>query len=389
LAARTRLLDATSFFLTISVFMTQPIIPVYLYQVLGASEQEVGVIIALMSVTAALLRAPSSIWIKNEYILRVLIFGLCLNTFSLLGYGISWDPLIFSIFRTTHGAAIALNYTLMLSLSSMIARSDQVETSITSYTMFLAMGLWTGPALGTFLRSFVGLRALMFISSLIGLISILIGVFLMKKVHGFWTKICFSKIMRRDLSASLKMPALLPTLIYLCFSFLIGAVTAYAPLRAKLGFGLEDQLIILLFTMYYFIVFSMRVILLRIEFFRKRIGAVKLLYISLFSSGFGALLIGLGPRLEFFISGLCLASFAHGFIFPLTASMAAQMTPIHLRVLSNSVYLTAFDIGNLLGSVTVAVMLGFFSLSISLAAAAIPLFLGLIAVRKLSRVYVE
>ena len=144
---------------------------------MGASEQEVGVIIALMSVTAALLRAPSSIWIKNEYILRVLIFGLCLNTFSLLGYGISWDPLIFSIFRTTHGAAIALNYTLMLSLSSMIARSDQVETSITSYTMFLAMGLWTGPALGTFLRSFVGLRALMFISSLIGLISILIGVF--------------------------------------------------------------------------------------------------------------------------------------------------------------------------------------------------------------------
>ena len=361
--------------------MIQPIVPIYLYHDLGASEQAVGVITALMAFTSVFLRVPCAVCIKGRKILAATVLGLGLNAFSLFGYGLSWSPLIFAVFRAVHGAAIALNYTLLLSLSSMIAQDDRLDEAVTGYTISLALGLWLGPAFGTVLRSFIGLREFMFAASTLAIISVLGGLVLLIDLRKTWPKTVSSeRLSLRDLMKPVNINA---SLIFLSFIFAFGALSAYAPIKAKLELGLTDQVIMLLFTLYFFIVFVMRLLLLKARKLRSSIGALKLLALSLGIGGLGLIILGLGWNFPLFVLGLCLAGSAHGMVFPLTASLIAKETPPQLRVVGNSIYLTSSDLGNLLGPVFVSGMLGFTSLSISLAAASIPPLLGLLAAKKL------
>ncbi len=375
------LLNFISFFFFVSLFMIQPIVPIYLYHDLGASEQAVGVITALMAFTSVFLRVPCAVCIKGRKILAATVLGLGLNAFSLFGYGLSWSPLIFAVFRAVHGAAIALNYTLLLSLSSMIAQDDRLDEAVTGYTISLALGLWLGPAFGTVLRSFIGLREFMFAASTLAIISVLGGLVLLIDLRKTWPKTVSSeRLSLRDLMKPVNINA---SLIFLSFIFAFGALSAYAPIKAKLELGLTDQVIMLLFTLYFFIVFVMRLLLLKARKLRSSIGALKLLALSLGIGGLGLIILGLGWNFPLFVLGLCLAGSAHGMVFPLTASLIAKETPPQLRVVGNSIYLTSSDLGNLLGPVFVSGMLGFTPLSISLAAASIPPLLGLLAAEKL------
>ncbi|MCD6536966.1 MAG: MFS transporter, partial [Thaumarchaeota archaeon] len=129
-----RILRYTTFLLTVSFQLILPILPVYLYAVLGASKQEVGVIIALAAIASALTRIPSSILVMRQNALKILVFGIGLNTAALLGYTLSVSPWMLAFFRILHGASFALNYTLMLSFASLIVRPDRACKSITSYT---------------------------------------------------------------------------------------------------------------------------------------------------------------------------------------------------------------------------------------------------------------
>ena len=380
--SRVVLLNFISLFFTISMFMVQPILPVYLYHGLGATEQEVGVILALIALTSAFLRIPCAVCIRSSGVLKATVLGMGLNAAAILGYGLSWNPMIFAFFRVLHGIALALNYTLLLSIASMIAQEGRVEETVTSYTMALAMGLWLGPASGTILNSFLGLRSLMFVASMLGFVGMVLALILANSLRSCWSR-KFSEDERPRLSSLIKSENFLLTAVYLSFMFVFGALSAYAPLKARIEFNLRDQLIIFLFTGYFFIVFFMRLLLLKVERFGRRFG--KLLAFSLLSGGLGMMIVGLSWNVPLFALGLCWVGIAHGLVFPLTASATARVTPAHLRVLGNSFYLTASDLGNLLGPVAVSIMLGFMPLSQSLMFTAIPPLLGLIVVKLLNR----
>jgi len=382
--SRVVLLNFISLFFTVSMFMVQPILPVYLYHDLGASEQEVGVILALIALTSASLRIPCAVCIRSGGVLKATVLGMSLNAAAILGYGLSWSPLIFAFFRILHGVALALNYTLLLSIASMIAHEGHVEETVTSYTMALAVGLWLGPASGTFLTSFIGLRPLMLVASAFGFFGAFLAAILANSLRSTWSR-KFTENERPKLAPLLKLENLLLTAVYLSFMFIFGALSAYAPLKARINFYLRDQLIILLFTLYFFAVFLMRLLLLKIASLRKVFGTIRLLALSLLSAGFGMLLIGLSWNVSLFTLGLLCVGVAHGLVFPLTASATARVTPIHLRVLGNSLYLTASDLGNLLGPVAVSAMLSFMPLSQSMMFAASAAILGLAALKFLSR----
>ncbi|MCD6235875.1 MAG: MFS transporter [Thaumarchaeota archaeon] len=378
--SREFLLAATSFFFAVSLFMVQPIIPVYLYKDLETSEQLVGVITALMAFSSVFLRIPCALCARGRRVLAAMIAGLSLNAFSLLGYGLSWDPYVFAVFRVIHGVALALNYTLLLSIASMISGQDNLEESVTGYSISLALGLWIGPASGVLLRGVIGLRQLMFAASGLASISILSGLALSIGLRGS----CSTTVSDSgDIKSFLKPANVYLGLTYLSFMFAFGALSAYAPLKAKLDFGLSDQLIILLFTGYYFIVFLARVFLLKARGLRESIGSLRLLSVSLVSGVVGMVLLGLSGDVILFMLSFSLTGFAHGTVFPLTAALVARETPHGLRVIGNSVYLTSADLGNLLGPVFVSGLLGFTSLSFSLSAASIAPALGLLMVRKL------
>jgi len=379
--SRLTLLSLAALFFSITIFMLIPILPVYLYQDLGSSEQEVGLIIPLAFLTSAFLRIPSSLKIRRG-ILKVLVLGLTLNALAVTGYGVSWNPLSFAFFRILHGFSLAINYTLLLTVAGMVVEPSEVEKGITSYTTMLALGFWIGPLAGIILRGMIELRYIMFAASLIGAAAIPFSVLLSKNWSAPTDEIVKEESL--SLSAVLKLPNIFLALVYLSFSFAMGAIFAYGPLKAKLEFGLTDQLVILFFLIYYFSAFLARLLLLKSNLL-ERLGLIKLIILGLLESSFGILITGLSRSLMLFGLGLCLAGLAHGLIFPLTASAVALATPIQLRNLGNSLHLTAFDIGSLLGSVTGSILVGFMPISHSLAALCVAPLLGTIPLKAFSQ----
>ena len=379
--SRLTLLSLAALFFSITIFILVPILPVYLYQDLGASEQEVGLIIPLAFLTSAFLRIPSSLKIRRG-ILKVLVLGLTLNALAVMGYGISWNPISFAFFRILHGFSLAINYTLLLTVAGMVVEPSEVEKGITSYTTMLALGFWIGPLAGIILRGVIELRYIMFAASLIGAAAIMFSILLSKNWNIPTDEINEEESL--SLKSVLKLPNIFLALVYLTFSLAMGAIFAYGPLKAKLEFGLTDQLVILFFLIYYFSAFLARLLLLKSKLLIERLGLIKLIIIGLLESSFGILITGLSRNLMLFGLGLCLAGLAHGLIFPLTASAVALATPIQLRNLGNSLHLTAFDIGSLLGSVTGSILVGFMPISYSLAALCVAPLLGLIPLKAFS-----
>jgi len=383
MSSHERTLGYTTFLLTVSFQLISPILPVYLYSVLGASEQEVGVIIALAAIASALTRIPSSILVMRENALKILVFGIALNTTALLGYTISVNPWMLAFFRMLHGVSFALNYTLMLSLASLIVRPDRACKSVTSYTASLAMGLWVGPATGVLLSSFLDLRMLMLSATLVSLAPVFLGSIFVKGRPRFWEDQYYSKMRIDFFKDLLKKPLLLPTALYLFYSMVVGALLAYAPLKAKIGFGISDQLIIFIFTGYYFITFLLRTILSRSTL---RLGNVRLLRLAMASCAVGIFVAGLAPTPWLFIAGVYLVAIAHGLTFPLTAVITAHVIPPNFRIIGNSIYLTSWDIGNLFGPIVVASILYFAPLPIALAATSVFAAISLLLTGEIAQV---
>jgi len=375
------ILNLSSLFFSITIFLLIPVLPIYLYRDLGASEQEVGLIIPLTFLTSAFLRIPSSLRIRRR-ISQVLVLGLALNALAIMGYGISWDLLSFALFRILHGLALAINYTLLLTVAGMIAEFGGTERAITSYTAALALGFWVGPLVGIILRGMAELRYVMFATALLGAVATALAIPLLKSCRPREEDIAGKGVL--SIKDVLKPPNILLALVYLSFSLASGAIFAYGPLKAKLEFGLTDQLILLFFLAYYFTAFIVRLFLLKSKRLLESFGLNKLIMFGLLASALGILITGLSQSLSLFGLGLFLAGLAHGLIFPLTASAVALTTPIQLRILGNSFHLTSFDIGSLTGSTMASMLVGFMPISYSLAALSISPLLGLLALRKLS-----
>jgi len=379
-----RLLDLTVFLLTVSYQLIMPILPIYIHDILGASKQEVGIIISLAAVASAFSRIPSSLWTMRRNILKILIFGVSLNTVALLGYTLSLNPWMLAFFRILHGISFALNYTLTLSLASLIVRPDKAQRAIASYTASIAMGLWIGPALGVILSSFLDSRMLIFSAAMMSSTAILSCSFFLRMKPELWESIYYSKVkISLMIKSLLKRPIILPTFFYLLYSTVVGSLLAYGPLRAKIDFKITDQAIILFFTIYFLIVYLLRTILSKSA---HLLLDVNLLYLALGSCAFGILLVGLSPTIEMFVAGIYLVAIAHGLTFPLIALMIVHIIPPNLRIIGNAIYLTSWDIGNLLGPLVVASILYVTSLSIALAIISLFAITALLLTSKITRI---
>ena len=382
MVSRLMLLNFAALVFMSTIFLLNPILPIYLYRDLGASEQEVGLIIPLTFLVSAFLRIPCSMLIRRN-ILQILLFGLGLNAASIAGYGLSWNPSSFSIFRAIHGISTAVSLVVFLTAVEFLANPGELEKAVAGYTASLALGFWLGPLIGVFLRGLTELRIVLLATALIAAIPVVVVILLLRDLRGAgeaWKL----EVERQSIKLVLKRPNILLALTYLSFSLAAGAVTAYGPLKAKLFFRLEDQLVILLFLSYYVTAFVARIILLKSPL-SARLGLGNLTRIALASSILGVLLIGLAEDLPSFSLGLTLTGFAHGLVFPLTASAVAQATPRKQRVLGNSLHLTAFDLGSLLGSTLVAILLAYTGLSNALALTCIFPALGMVPASLSSR----
>ncbi|MEM2293369.1 MAG: MFS transporter, partial [Nitrososphaerota archaeon] len=138
----------------------------------------------------------------------------------------------------------------------------------------------------------------------------------------------------------------LSTLIYLCYTIAYGVVLAYAPVVGKLDLEMREENITLLFFGYFAITLICRALLPKIL---RGISITRLLLISLSAAAAGLFTMGISASLVLFVLGFELTALGHGFIFPLTAMIVAKTITPELRMLGNSIYLSSWDAGLMIG----------------------------------------
>ncbi|MEM3448829.1 MAG: MFS transporter [Nitrososphaerota archaeon] len=342
------LLAFTGFIVTTSGQMSAPILSLYALSHLRASTAEIGLIFSIFSLSSLVVRLLMGLIFTGDFLMKALIAGLVINSSSMISYAVAPNvPALVGI-RAIHGAAFAFDVTTMLTLSSLVASSDQeVSSSLSRYTTGVALGLMLGPAIGTLTVTALGLRYTLVAAGIASIPAIIAASILFRESRGM----CIWPDSRRPSTNDLKMlfyndGLKLSTLIYLCYTIAYGVVLAYAPVVGKLDLEMREENITLLFFGYFAITLICRALLPKIL---RRISITRLLLISLSAAAAGLFTMGISASLALFVLGFELTALGHGFIFPLTAMIVAKTITPELRMLGNSIYLSSWDAGLMIG----------------------------------------
>jgi hypothetical protein len=335
--------------------MIQPILPIYIYNKLKLDEKEVGLIIGSLGLTSLLVRLSFSLGLFPRNVVRGILIGLYLNAISIFGYWISNSSLLVWIFRMFHGMSWGINQVLMLTFPSLVSE-DVVEKhiSLTSYTIFVALGLCAGPAIAALSVVLVG--------KIYGVFIIAIGMsvtclFIMNltarsKLVGSTRKTL--KISKGKIATLLKT-ILRPAIIFSSSGFILSAILSYGPLKASLELYLSEGLISGLFSLLYLAMLLSRVFLLTLKYRSKFLISLELIALILCAAGM--LIVSLSIDLTPYAIGILLIGLGCGLIFPTTASEVVSKINDRFMVLGNTIYFIIYDIGYLTGAIFISLLL--------------------------------
>jgi len=344
----TNLLAFTGFIVTTSGQMSAPILSLYAYSHLGASTAEIGLVFSIFSISSLVVRLIIGLLFSGDFLLKALVVGLFVNSCSMLTYAFAPNvPVLISV-RAIHGAAFAFDVTTMLTLSSLVASSGQeAAASLNRYTTGVALGLMLGPAIGTLSVSALGLRDTLTAAGIASIPAVFAASTLYRSSRGICVWSSSSRPRASDLRLLCQSDGLrLSTIIYLCYTVAYGVILAYAPIVGKLDLNIPEVGITSLFFGYFAITLLCRASLMRIL---RVISLPRLLMLSLSAAAAGVFTMGVSSSLALFVLGFELTALGHGFIFPLTAMIVAKTITPELRMLGNSVYLSSWDAGLMIG----------------------------------------
>ncbi len=382
------LLAFTGFIVTTSGQMSAPILSLYALSYLNASTREIGLIFSAFSLSSFIVRLLVGLIFSGDFIMKALVIGLGVNSLSMLIYVFAPDVSALVTIRTIHGAAFAFDVTTMLTLSTLVAsNTKEVSASLSKYTTGVALGLMLGPAIGTFTVSALGLRDTLIVSGIASIPAIISGLSLFSLLRG----ICIWPVSSRPKSSDLKMlfhseGLRLSTLIYLCYTSAYGVVLAYAPIVGKLDLHIPEEGITSLFFGYFAITLICRALLPKIL---ERISVHRLLIMSLVAASLGLFTMGISVSSLFFVIGFELTALGHGFIFPLTAMIVAKTISPELRMLGNSIYLSSWDAGLMMGPLIASALTAYIPLRLTIAVTTIAPILGLAMSNQVKKLGIE
>ena len=354
--------------------MVQPILPLYMYEVLNLSEKEIGIIIGSLGFTSLIIRLPASLWVTPQNIAKAIFIGLCLNALSILGYCMSNNVLFIWLFRMLHGASWGMNHVLMLAFPSIMSRNTRTkQANLTSYTIFAALGQCIGPAIAAL--------SILSIKTIYGVFLVATGLAIMSSpLMGLIIK---NKVMTSS-NACLKIfdikiigtfrSILRPAVIFSSSGFILFAILTYGPLKASLELSSQNDLISSYFSILYVAMLVSRIFLLIYADDISKRGSdfiLNLEFAALMSCAIGMLLASLSTRVFSYVFGIILIGLGCGLVFPVTASEISSKISDRLIVLGDAIYFIVYDIGSLMGPIFISLMLTALPLRYSMASSII------------------
>lgn len=313
-----------------------PTLPLYLAEVVGASDGQIGWVIGAFALGMLLFREPVGRWTDSQGRKRGIQLGLLVLATAPWGY-LCWRqiPVLF-VLRAYHGLSVAAFATAYLALVTDLAPPAQRGRILGYMTLAQPVGVALGPAVGGYLAE-QGQYSLLFgLSALLGTLSWALCTWGVQEPPRRLSEPVPSLSWGLLLTPRLRTPAL----VFLLVGLLFGGLQIFIPLFIKRqGLPLNPGLF---YTAVAAASFSVRLLLGRVA---DRWGRGRWITTSLGCYCLAMLTLGSRPGVPGLLLAAVLEGMGAGLLIPGMAALIADRSTLHERGRSFGLCLGGFDLG--------------------------------------------
>jgi len=326
-----------------------PILSIYVKDVISAPVEMVGLVTAMFFIASAFTRLSSGVFAGGKKTITLLFFAFVIFSICPALYPLTHSVVVLIAVRVVQGLAYAFIGTASLVLAALAISSLERDKGVGAYTASLSLGLLAGPAITTFSIPLFGVSNTFYFAALMALVGTFAAFFLYTKISAIernW-QIVGVTVERESLRS--KISALARNQMFriafignLAFFILFGVLLAYAPLYVKQKLNFSDELVSVLFLLYYIATTATRFSIGRI------VGRVRKSTLMILGTVLATLFLF---TLAFVADNLAFAGiFAsigaiQGILFPVGSMLIAEHVLPSRNVFANSLYLMGVDVG--------------------------------------------
>ncbi len=334
-----------------SFSVVAPILSIYVKDIVKAPIEMVGLVTATFFIASSLAKISLGVFAGGKRTITSLLLAFVILSVCPALYPSTNNILLLIVLRSMHGFAYALIGTASLILAALAISSVERDKGVGTYAASLSLGLLAGPVITTFSIPLFGVSNTFYFAGLVGCVGISAAFFLNRKISSIeknW-QIIGVAVDREAIKS--KISAIMCNRMFgmafvgnFAFFVLFGAILAYAPLYAKDTLNFSDELVSVLFLLYYIATTVTRLSVGKII----RSGGVSKSALMILSTVFATLFsftLAIPTDNFSFAAIFALIGAVQGIIFPVGSMLIADHIQPSRNILANSLYMMGIDIG--------------------------------------------
>ena len=326
-----------------------PILSIYVKDVINAPLEMVGLVTAMFFLASALAKISLGVFAGGKKTITFLLLAFVIFSICPMLYSVTDSILLLVVLRTTQGFAYAFIGTASLILAALAISSVERDRGVGTYTASLSLGLLAGPAVTTFSIPLFGVSNTFYFAGLMGFVGIIAAFFLNRKISSIeknW-QIIGVTVDREPLKS--KISAIMHNKMFgmafigsFAFFVLFGVILAYAPLYAKERLHFSDELVSMLFLLYYIATTITRLSIGRIV---ERVSKSTLMVLSTALAALFSFALAIFADSLLFAVTFASIGAVQGVLFPVGSMLIAEHIQPSRNILANSIYMMGIDVG--------------------------------------------
>lgn len=342
-----------------------PIFSIFVKDILGASIEMVGLVVATFFIFSSLTRVLFGVFGGGKKTLFFYPFAFLFLSICVAIYPLTRDIYLVILLRAFQGFVSASIFTVSITLAALTLPRPEIDKGVGSYLASTSLGLLAGPVITTFSIQLFGVSTPFYFASLVAILGCCTAFFLTKKIFSIekrWH--ILERGVKRE-GVRNKMGKIIRNRSFaiafignFAFFFFFSIFLAYGPIYAKNILYFSPEQVSVLFFAYYAVTTITRFSLNRIL---KKVSKGKLLVINAILASLLSFMLTLKADLIFAIV-FSLIGIAHGSFYSVGSMLIAENIDPQRKMLANSLFGVGLGVGQAIAPIITAVFISLYGL---------------------------
>ncbi|NLG32093.1 MAG: MFS transporter, partial [Syntrophomonadaceae bacterium] len=336
----------------VSFYSLIPVLPKFVIEILHGTENQVGYVIGILSITSLLFRPISGYLLDTIGRKKTLFFGLLFFALAMGTYNLVTSLWFLLMLRSLHGISWSFSTTGTSTLAADIVPKARRGEGLGYYGLSYTLAMAFGPTIGLFILSQKDFSCLFTTALILSAISVACLLAISYSED-------FSKPSKGTIQpTSFYEPSVLPlSAIILAINFVYGGIVSFITLYSE-QIGILDGGI-------YFMAYALTLFVVRpgAGRFYDMHGPVSIMTTGFIALFLAFILLFAANSNGFFIASAITMGLGIGIIQPTCIAMAMNRVPPHRRGATNATVLAAIDLGIGSGSILLGIVSNYMGLA--------------------------